>query len=596
MRLLDGEYLASRSFPDSPVLRRVAATRYLERFAPKRKLGRSWKDFDAYLRAAFLNPQAIRSPLAEEDFRIIAMMDFEKRRRAARLADCPQDHLVTVLMPTKNRAHMIETAIRSVLAQSYRNFELLVIDDGGEDGTETVVRRFGDDRIRFLRNSYSMGPAGARNVAMQTARGSFVANLDDDDMWDPDFLLLSVNELIESGLDLCYSAQLVWSGYDEHTGLGRDVRMVRFAPFNRSLLENTNYISQISCMHTRDLFDRLQGYDTTLKRLVDWDFFLRATEDRAPSAIPCILSHYFYRRDPVNVTASVDPHEAEGAIGARMACRSSWSGAFPFDSGVLVDVTGRGEAALRARAAAVKGAAGRTTIVVPSYEARQEIEVCLDMIACVTEGDYRVLVVDNASGSNAKYALRRLEQRFDKVKVVDYDERPGFTHAVNAGLAMVGRDSEFVVIMNNDTIPTPGWLDELAVLFRQYPDCGMAVPRQVLPAGHAIGKAHVPFAVKTREVDVNLSAHHQNVLDPFFDVERGVVELNFAPLFCAMLRSEDVRALGFLDADNGAHFRSDWILCNDVRRLLKKRILYTQHSKVYHLQGVSTAAKAGAAA
>lgn len=240
-------------------------------------------------------------------------------------------------------------------------------------------------------------------------------------------------------------------------------------------------------------------------------------------------------------------------------------------------------------------AAGRTTIIIPNYEAREEIDACLKMIPLMTEGDYRVVVVDNGSSAETKHALRGMASRSDKISVVDYDEQAGFTHAVNAGLSMASGDSDYVVIMNNDTVPTIGWLDELAIVFKHHSDCGMSVPRQVLPPNHPTSKRHVPGSVSSREVDANLSAHHQNVLNPTFDTKNGIIELNFAPLFCTMMKADDIRALGFLDAENGAHFRSDWILCDAVRRYLGKRILYTQHSKVYHFQGVSTVAKSKAA-
>jgi hypothetical protein len=116
----------------------------------------------------------------------------------------------------------------------------------------------------------------------------------------------------------------------------------------------------------------------------------------------------------------------------------------------------------------------------------------------------------------------------------------------------------------------------------------MAVPRQVLPAGNRITKVHVPGAMDACECDINLSIHHNNILDLEFDREDELVELTYAPLFCGLLRPQTIRAARGLDSGNAPHYRSDWILCDFIRRHLQQRIVYTPHSKVYHLQGIAT--------
>lgn len=100
------------------------------------------------------------------------------------------DMLITVYMPTKNRADMMQAAIESVLRQSYTNFELIVVNDGSEDHTASVLANAcaRDPRIRVITNPTSVGGAAARNLAIQDARGEFVTGLDDDDEFMPDRL------------------------------------------------------------------------------------------------------------------------------------------------------------------------------------------------------------------------------------------------------------------------------------------------------------------------------------------------------------------------------------------------------------------------
>lgn len=92
---------------------------------------------------------------------------------------------VSVVIPTYNRAELLSRAIDSVLAQTYDDFELLVVDDGSTDDTEAVVTAYDDDRVRYLAHETNRGANPARNTGIEAAEGEFVAFLDSDDEWRP---------------------------------------------------------------------------------------------------------------------------------------------------------------------------------------------------------------------------------------------------------------------------------------------------------------------------------------------------------------------------------------------------------------------------
>ena len=92
---------------------------------------------------------------------------------------------VSVIVPTRNRAELLPRAIRSVLAQTYPDFELVIVDDGSSDNTPAVVAGFADHRIRSLRHRRNFGQSKALNTGIESARGQYVAFLDDDDEWLP---------------------------------------------------------------------------------------------------------------------------------------------------------------------------------------------------------------------------------------------------------------------------------------------------------------------------------------------------------------------------------------------------------------------------
>ena len=90
---------------------------------------------------------------------------------------------VSIILPTYNRADKLGDAIGSVLAQNYETFELLVIDDGSTDQTETLINSYEDKRVRYYRMEKNSGQSKARNVGMQMAKYDYLAFEDSDDLW-----------------------------------------------------------------------------------------------------------------------------------------------------------------------------------------------------------------------------------------------------------------------------------------------------------------------------------------------------------------------------------------------------------------------------
>ena len=92
---------------------------------------------------------------------------------------------ISVVIPTHNRRDLLLQALASVLRQRDCDFDVVVIDDGSADNTADAVRALGAAKIRMLRNQQPVGVAAARNMGIQAASGSWVALLDDDDLWSP---------------------------------------------------------------------------------------------------------------------------------------------------------------------------------------------------------------------------------------------------------------------------------------------------------------------------------------------------------------------------------------------------------------------------
>ena len=111
--------------------------------------------------------------------------------------------LVSVIIPTYNRAHLIKRSTMSVLNQTYSNLELIIVDDGSTDNTEEVVKSIDDNRVIYIKQS-NQGACAARNNGIDHAKGEFIAFHDSDDVWHEDKLEKQIKCLRETGADMVY--------------------------------------------------------------------------------------------------------------------------------------------------------------------------------------------------------------------------------------------------------------------------------------------------------------------------------------------------------------------------------------------------------
>lgn len=116
------------------------------------------------------------------------------------------NNLVSIIMPSYNTGRFIDSSIQSVLAQTYTNWELIIVDDASNDGTDDVVSAYlADERIRYIKNETNSGAAVCRNRALQEAKGRWIAFLDSDDLWLPEKLEKQVAFMKENGYHFSYT-------------------------------------------------------------------------------------------------------------------------------------------------------------------------------------------------------------------------------------------------------------------------------------------------------------------------------------------------------------------------------------------------------
>ncbi|WP_134681695.1 glycosyltransferase [Paracoccus ravus] len=514
---------------------------------------RSYHDFQGFLKSSMTQPQ-IDAPFIEEDKRCFAQMEKianELCRRAKALEDPP---LVSVIMPMFNRETVVGTAIASVLAQTYGRFELIVIDDGSSDGSVAAVRAVADPRIRLIELDRNCGVTVARNAGLRQAQGEVIAYLDSDNAWDPRFLAAHV-----AALDRLPHADMIYSGALLFAGDSTVPHAIRYAHLNVALLENRNFIDNNVIVHRRAFLDRLGGFDESLRRFVDWDLALRATELGTVVSVPVLLCNYHYQRAENAITDDVTH------LGHRDILRDK-------------------QAARRAAHLAMLGQAELTrpvAVVIPNWESLEDISECIEALdGRDWQGMLRIIVVDNASCAEVR-AYLRAQHAAGRITHHQFEQNFGFTLAVNKGIELAGPGVD-IVLLNNDAIAQPGAIQELQRACLARPDLGMAVPRQILPAGTKTLRTHVPFADEGCDCDVNISAHHRNIAHvPTFH-DGGELELSYAAFFAVYIRHELIAEIGPLDAEYGRHYRSDRTYCDTMLSLTTYRMIYTPQSHFIH--------------
>ena len=184
--------------------------------------------------------------------------------------------MISVIIPTYNRAALLKGAVESVLKQSCQDLELLVVDDGSTDNTAQVMASITDPRVRYLPQAQNRGACAAHNVGVREARGEYIAFQDSDDHWHDDKLDKQLAYLQETGADIVFCAM---NRHDE----GSD--QVVFSPPGETRsrliayqdLLPRNMISTQTILGKRECFLE-SPFDESFPRLQDWELVLRLVQ------------------------------------------------------------------------------------------------------------------------------------------------------------------------------------------------------------------------------------------------------------------------------------------------------------------------------
>lgn len=197
-----------------------------------------------------------------------------------------QTPLLSIILPTFNRGKYILDAIESIQAMSFRNWELIIIDDGSTDQTNIVISKcLIDERIHYSYNETNQGASFARNLGLQKSKGKYISYLDSDNTYSSSFVSHAIEFLEKNqNFDLVYGALFTSSHGKKNE--------ILFKEFSRRQLLKGNYIDMSTIVHRRKLYELFGGFDESINRLDDWDLILKYTQNNDAKGLDILAANY----------------------------------------------------------------------------------------------------------------------------------------------------------------------------------------------------------------------------------------------------------------------------------------------------------------
>jgi len=212
---------------------------------------------------------------------------------------------VSIIIPSHNSGNFLNEAIKSVIEQTYKNLEIIVVNDGSIDDTEKIVKDWQekDKRIRYLKHQKNKGLGAARNTGITNSRGEYIAFLDADDVWLPKKIEIQINKINDLDADLVFSNWYIWE----------PIKNVRVKAFNSNPLRNKedllclfikkNFGNPSTTLLKKSSLEKIGLFDESLKSSEDYGLWLRFIL-KGMKIVFCIEPLIYSRKHPEQMTAN----------------------------------------------------------------------------------------------------------------------------------------------------------------------------------------------------------------------------------------------------------------------------------------------------
>lgn len=350
---------------------------------------------------------------------------------------------VTVLMSVYNGEKHLREAVDSILDQTYKGFEFIIINDGSTDKTLKILKNYNDSRIKIINNEENIGLTRSLNKGLKFARGHYIARQDADDISNPDRLQKEVDFLAEHS---DYAA--VGSFIKVISGDGKELSTIK-KPITdediRDFLKIGNCIAHGSAMVRAGCMHDVKGYDETIPRAQDYDLWLRLSEKYKLANIPEYL--YLWRRHEGNISVKNYNEQIHyGEVTKVKAKRRKEKRNF-FDNSSLPGIS----------------------VLMANYNNAEYVGEAIRSVLNQTFKNWELIIVDDASKDDS----------VDKIRPFSNDKRIRFfRNKVNEGYIKVLKKmvyesrADIFGILDSDDVLTENALQDIYDTHTKKPDCG----------------------------------------------------------------------------------------------------------------------------
>ncbi|MDR6904649.1 glycosyltransferase involved in cell wall biosynthesis [Agromyces sp. 3263] len=427
--------------------------------------------------------------------------------------------LVSIVLPVRNRPATVGAAIESVLAQTYPDWELIVVDDGSTDTTPDVVARYtaGDPRITLLRASAG-GVSASRNIGLRAARGRYVAFLDSDNRWLPELLGASVAALERGDAVAVHSVVEMTDDEGIHRYLALDGG-------REDLLHGGNFVDLNTLVARRESIDRIGGFDESLRRWVDYDLVIRLSEIGRLELLPFVGVAYTASMDTGRIsTVEVTGWEQRSLTKYLLDWRAIERD-LPTRDGDLVSIVMLTYADWWASLRAVRA-----------------------LFADRDSTRFELVFLDNGSPAPVTGIIAAALSANPSIRLILRERNLNF--ALGADFAFASSRGARVVFLNNDTEVHQGWLPPLLAALDDGADAVQSIIED--PDG-AVENAG--FRLVDGE-ELPLPVVERPTTDRAIELPSAIALATRADLFAAVRGFDPLYTNGFEDVDLGLRMRS----------------------------------------
>ena len=488
----------------------------------------------------------------------------------------PNGPKISIVVPLYNTPqNFLEELLDSVQNQTYRNWELCMVDAGQDENVARIVkaRARTDSRIRYQKLAENEGIAGNTNHGFEMVQGDYIALLDHDDILHPCALWYVAQAVAEQGADFVYTDEVTFEGDIDH------LTVYHFKPdYMLDNLRSNNYICHLSVFKTSLLAKVGGGERAEYNGSQDYDLYLRLTEQAEKVVhIPHLL--YYWRSSPTSVASNISAklYCLEAAVKALYAHYERVG--VPVDAVTMIPNT---PGFYKTDYTITKP--GRVSILIPTCDHIDDLETCIESIYDrTTYPDFEVILIENNSKDPETFRTyeRMRKEHPDNLKVIIWEGK-GFNYSALNNFGEKYATGEYILLLNNDTeVITPKWLEEM-VMYAQQERVGCVGVKLLYP-DDTIQHAGIGFGFLTLagHMHKNFPAGHPGYMGRLVYAQ----DVYAVTAACLMVRKDVYEQVGGLDESFAVAF-NDVDFCVRVREAGYTNI-FTPFAQLYHYESKS---------